>query len=364
MRQHPDIGGSYTAQNLFRQVLETYFIDLKIPKFNLPSEADFTINGPTNPFLTFHRSSSSEFFSFIPEQIKEKTLGVIAHQCFLAHFSYAYQLSRHLNVPLYLVPHGTTDPYVFSYRKIRKKIWLELIGKPATNHAKKIIFSTKAEMNKSLFHDAKIKGAICPWSVKAPHINRSECRRYLRQKFSLGDNEKILLYFGRIEKMKRPLETLLSFLKVKPQGWKLLLVGPHEDERLKKEIQIHANSSDIIIHPSVFGEDKWKFIGGSDLYILLSHRENFGFTVVEAASFGLPVYISTGVDIHPFFKAEKKRLVFDIRKSTDIDQVMMSLEKLDDNNLQYLGDFCRKVVIENFTFDKFANTIKRILLDG
>ena len=127
----------------------------------------------------------------------EKTSGVIVHGAFLAHLSYAYQLSRHLKVPLYLVPHGTTDPYVFSYGKLKKRIWLEMIGKPATHQAKKILFSTSLERDKSILPFAKNKGNICPFSVETPEdIDRVLCQRWLRQKLGLSDEEKILLYFG------------------------------------------------------------------------------------------------------------------------------------------------------------------------
>lgn len=51
LRQHPDYDGTYTAQSLFRKALNTYFIELQMPGYNIPSEADFTVPGSTNPNL-------------------------------------------------------------------------------------------------------------------------------------------------------------------------------------------------------------------------------------------------------------------------------------------------------------------------
>lgn len=85
-RLHPDHGGTYTAASMFRRAVESYFIDLQMPGYDSPSEADYTVSGSINPFTAMVKSSFPSFFSFIPEKVKEKTSGLIAHGAFLAHF--------------------------------------------------------------------------------------------------------------------------------------------------------------------------------------------------------------------------------------------------------------------------------------
>lgn len=363
LRQHPDNGGTYTAQSLFRKVINSYFIDIEIPNFDSKSEADFTIPGSINPFTSFLKSANPDFFSFIPESVQSSTKGIIIHSAFLSHFSYGYQLSRHLSVPLYLVPHGFSDPYAFSYNRLKKKIWLELIGKVASQYASKIIYSSEAEKNKSILPTSQTKGYICNWAFEnPPSIDRDTCKKFLREKLGLSDKDKILLFFSRIDKMKRPLETVRSFIKMQPKGWKFLVMGPFQDKGLQDELEsLQKNNDNIFLHPPVFGKDKWKFIAGSDAYVLLSHRENFGFTVVEAASLGLPVYISKGVDIYPYFNFENQKIVFDISNSDDIDEVMMSLHSLTNEEISKLGDLCQNTVMNNFGFGKFSETLNNIL---
>jgi glycosyltransferase involved in cell wall biosynthesis len=153
-----------------------------------------------------------------------------------------------------------------------------------------------------------------------------------------------------------------SFIKVQPKGWKFLVMGPFEDKVLQDELEsLQKSNKKIFLHPPVFGKDKWQFIAGSDAYILLSHRENFGFTVVEAASLGLPVYISKGVDIYPYFNFEEKETVFDISDSDDIDKVMMSLNNLTNEEISKLGYLSQNAVIDNFGFRKFSETLNNIL---
>ncbi len=364
LRQHPDYGGSYTAQALFRRALNSYFIDLSLPHCPSPSEADYTIPGSVNPFFAFLKSRSVGFFDFIPHEVKNQTVGIIAHSAFLSQFSYAFQLSRHLGVPLYLVPHGTTDPYVFSYSKIKKRIWLNAVGKPAVAHARNIIFSTEAEQRKSVFPFSHVKGAICPFSVDPPQINRTDCRRFLRQKFGLGEDDRIAIYFSKIDKFKRPLETIRAFLNIRPKGWKLLVIGYSEDDDLREEVGSYSTDPDILIHPPVFGEEKWQYLAGADLFVLFSHRENFGFSVVEAACLGIPVYISKGVDIYPFFGNEQQKMVFDIKSQQDIERAFKRLSQTPSEILDTLGIYCRSTVLESFTFDKFSDNLMKILLPG
>ena len=135
MRHHPDFGGTYTAQVLFSRVVDCYFIDLQIPGYPVNSEADHTVAGSANFLYAYFKASSKKFFDFIPDHVKDKTQGVIIHGLFLAHFSYGLQLSRQLDVPLYIVPHGASHPYVFSkysnslFKFIAKYLFLYSIGK-------------------------------------------------------------------------------------------------------------------------------------------------------------------------------------------------------------------------------------------
>ena len=362
LRQHPDYGGTYTAQSLFRRTLNSYFIDLKIPSYDNPSEAQYTVPLSTNPLLGYLKSTNRDFFSFIPNEIKNNTVGIIAHSTFLAQFSYAFNLSRYLNQPLYLVPHGATDPYVFSYGKTKKRIWLETIGNAAAKRAKKIIFSTEAEQNKSVFQFSDSKGVICPFAVEAPqNIDKSYSKTFLRQHLGLSDSDKILLYFSKLDNFKRPIETIESFLKIKPKNWKLLIVGYYQDLSLKAKIDTYAKNPNIVIHPPVFGQDKWNFLAGSDMFVLFSHRENFGFSVAEAASVGTPVLISRGVDIHPYFESLYNQLIFDIKSEEDIDRAIYSLESFDEYTIRSLGEICRDIVLENFSFENFSHCLKKKL---
>ncbi|MFN7414958.1 MAG: glycosyltransferase [Dolichospermum sp.] len=366
MRQHPDFGGTYTAQVLFSRAIECYFIDLQIPGFDSPSEANYTIKGSINPFLAYIKASSFSFFNFIPDEVKQQVKGVIIHGSFLSHFSYGLQLSKHLQIPLYLVPHGTADPYVFSYGRIKKLLWLNILGNYAARYAEKIIFTAKAELEKSLFSFSKSKGVICPLSVEVPkdldHNRKIDNRKLVREELGFSETDKILLYFSKIDKFKRPLETIQAFIKVRPKGWKLLVIGYCHDPNFYQQVKLYSNKDNVLIFPPIYGQEKWKYLLASDLFVLFSHRENFSLAAIESAAVGLPIYISKGVDTYPYFQSNTNlKMVFDIQSPIDIELALKSLSSLSDDELQKMGSHCRNVVLQNFTYENFVKCLHSAL---
>lgn len=362
LRQYPDFGGTYTAQNLFKKVLNCYFIDLQIPNFPNNSEADYTISDGINPFTVYFKSLHSDFFSFIPIHIRQNAVGVIVHSLFLSHFSCAYNCSKQLGLPLYIVPHGASDPYVFTYGKFKKKLWLNTIGNLASRHCKKIIFSAEPERKKSVFKESINKGVVCPFAVSIPkNISKSDCRRFIHDKFNLSEDEKVLLYFGKLDPFKRPLETIESFIRVNLKNWKLLVIGYYDNIDYRDQIYSFSSHPGIIIHRPVFGNEKWLFLAGSDLCVLFSHRENFGFSLVEAASVGTPIMISQGVDIFPYFHNPDHNMVFPISKNRDIDDALSCLNNYERDSLDSLGLIHQNIVKENFSFRAFSDSLSKIL---
>lgn len=374
LRMNPDYGGTYTAQKLFTRAIDCYFIDLDIPEYSSLSEADYTVKGSLNPFQAYFRSRSHTFFNFIPNHVKKKAQGVIIHGLFLAHFSYGIQLSKQLNIPLYIVPHGASHPYIFSRQSnsfvklIVKYIFLLSLGSIAFNKAKAIIFTSESELLSSVIAVSSRKGKICPLSVDVPVIcrdnyllNRESIRNSIREKLGFSSQDKVLLYFGRITHFKRILETVQVFDKIKPKGWKLLVIGNSDSKEssLLDELEsIASKNYDLKLLPPLFGDDKWKYVLSSDLFVLFSHRENFGFTVAECSILEIPVYISKNVDIYPSFLSESlPKMVFDISSTHDIEDAILLLENLTHENLIMMGKFCKEKVIHDFNFEKFRSRL-------
>lgn len=109
--------------------------------------------------------------------------------------------------------------------------------------------------------------------------------------------ERTALFLSRFHPIKGLPDLIEAWDRVRPSGWRLLLVGPdeggHRDQiaHLVSERQLEATVS---LRDSVGESEKQELLAAADLFVLPSHSENFGIVVAEALAAGRPVLTTTG----------------------------------------------------------------------
>lgn len=110
--------------------------------------------------------------------------------------------------------------------------------------------------------------------------------------------KKRILYLGRIHPIKG-LVNLVKAWKLLHEyfpDWELVIAGPNENNyqnSLEKIAQEHKIER-IFFQQPVYGDTKDALYRSSSLFVLPSMTENFGYSVAEALSYGIPVIASTG----------------------------------------------------------------------
>src|SRR4029077_5769437 len=105
------------------------------------------------------------------------------------------------------------------------------------------------------------------------------------------------LFLGRLS-WKKGLERLLSAFATTTHG--ALVIAGTDDEGLSARLRVLATKLDIagrvaILPRTVLGADKEHLYRNAHLFVLPSFSENFGNTIVEAMSYGIPAIVTSEV---------------------------------------------------------------------
>ncbi len=191
--------------------------------------------------------------------------------------------------PYVVTPRGMLEEWALNQSYFKKLIYYFLIEKYHLKNATCLRATSKMEM--STFKKLGLKNKIIniPNSIKVPKIN-------LKIKFKIKKKKRIL-FLSRIHKKKGISELLNAwkYIHNKYLDWELVICGFDEDGCKDKMIKL-ANDlklKRVVWKDFVIGKDKGNLFRSSDLFVLLSHSENFGLVIAEALSFGLPVITTT-----------------------------------------------------------------------
>lgn len=116
------------------------------------------------------------------------------------------------------------------------------------------------------------------------NFERISCNK-IRKEFSIPENYKVVLFVGRMEDEKRPLELIDIFDTVHQQNRNTFLIiigkGILYKKVQKKIKNLHLEKSVLQI-PQIENDKMWKMYHMSDCFLNLNRHEIFGMSILEA----------------------------------------------------------------------------------
>jgi glycosyltransferase involved in cell wall biosynthesis len=117
-----------------------------------------------------------------------------------------------------------------------------------------------------------------------------------RKENAIGDDDILVLFVGRILRIKNLHSLLIAFAHVRLSNWKLCYVGPLEDPGYARELQHLARelecSDAFVLAEARYGAAKNSAIRDADVCVLPSTYESFGHFAWEGATLGKPVVVT------------------------------------------------------------------------
>ncbi|MDH5765953.1 MAG: glycosyltransferase, partial [Gammaproteobacteria bacterium] len=214
---------------------------------------------------------------------------------------------KNSNTPYFAYTHGMLDPWFKTYypaKHLAKYPYWLLSEYRVLREAKGVIFTCEQEKIKAKksFSPYKAKELVTTIGIYPPAGDKTSQTACFHERYPETEGKKLLLFLGRIHQKKGCDLLIQAFAKAATNHPDLHLVfaGPGDDSLITQLKQL-ASSNNIAERVTwtgmITGDTKWGAFYASDAFILPSHQENFGISVVEAMACSIPVLISNKVDI-------------------------------------------------------------------
>lgn len=284
------------------------------------------------------------------------------HRTLLAVFVYYY--AKKYKVPYVLQSHGSVLPF---YKKNKIKCMFDyIVGNSILNGASKLIALNEIEMQQYIqmgVHKSKIE--MIPNGINIEEFKCLPDRKSFKEKYSIKKEDKIILYLGRIDKIKG-IDLLIeafSKLAVELTNVQLVIAGPNNyySSEIKHNISNLGINRSILFTGPLYGKDKLEAYVSADVYVLPSRYDIFGITILEACACGTPVVVTNGCGLAGFVDGRVGYVV-----EYDSIQLQNSIRKLlvNDNLRMEFANRC-KHEIEDFYWSqiitKFESLYKECL---
>jgi glycosyltransferase involved in cell wall biosynthesis len=204
--------------------------------------------------------------------------------------------------PYYVFPHGMLDPWfkrIFPLKHLKKWLYWPWGEYRVLRDATAVIFTSEEEriQARQSFWLYRCRERVSPLGLEDVQVSPDAKNKFLAAFPSLG-GKRILLFLGRLHP-KKGCDLLVDALSARAD-FSLVLAGP-DQVGWQKELETMANAKGIadrvVFTGMLQGDIKQGAFAAADAFILPSHQENFGMSVVEALAAGVPVLISNCVNI-------------------------------------------------------------------
>ena len=198
------------------------------------------------------------------------------------------------------------------------------------------------------------------WMNPALFFYVSEQEKKLKREelpaIKVGENEQLIIFVGRLDHQKDPLYLIdiLTSLKSKRRGWKMLVIG---DGVLRKQVETSIKDNDlegdVFLLGAVSQDRVAEYLRLSDLLLLSSAYEGMPRCVVEALGCGVPVVTTNAGEVTRLIKQGENGYIVEEKDPDRFSDYIISTL---DNIASFRGRPCLDAV-EAFRADKVLETL-------
>jgi glycosyltransferase involved in cell wall biosynthesis len=283
----------------------------------------------------------------------------------------AWRALHKTSTPYYVYPHGMLDPWFkrqYPLKHLKKWLYWPWGEYRVLRDAAAVLFTCEQEslLARQSFGLYQCREEITGYGIASPPGDAARQRELFLEHYPELKGKQVVLFLGRVHE-KKGCDLLLQAWKeivsqAEPQIH-LVMAGP-ADHAYGSEMKLLAQKLGLgasLTWPGMLtGDLKWGCLRSADAFILPSHQENFGISVVEALACGVPVLISDKVNIWREIENDQAGFVEndDLRGTI---QLLKRWLKLSPDKREIMKTYARQCFEMRFTISKTAQALTSLL---
>jgi len=201
-----------------------------------------------------------------------------------------------LGKPWLCSPHGMLEPWAFAHKRWKKLPYFHLREKPSLRRARVIHATSESEAT-------GLRRWFAPGQIRVLPLGLPEGPRpdyaAARARLGWGDDERVVVFLSRLHEKKGLHVLVAAWAEIAartPSPTRLVIVGDGEADYVEplRRAAAALTGTRVDWAGPQWGEAKWPWLQGADLFCLPTFSENFGFVVPEALWVGTPVVTTPG----------------------------------------------------------------------
>jgi len=271
-------------------------------------------------------------------------------------------------IPYYVFPHGMLDPWfkeAFPLKHLKKWLYWPWAEYRVLRDAAVVIFTSEEErlQARKSFWLYRAREKVSPLGIEAASISPNAKSEFLSHYPQLR-NTRNFLFLGRLHPKKGCDILLDAFARLSSrESSSLILAGPDQigwETDLRKQVERLNLTERVVFTGMLQGAMKQGALASADAFVLPSHQENFGISVVEALATGVPVLISNRVNIWREIDADRAGYI----ESDDLEGTTRLLERWIDTSpveRETIRKNARRCFEQRFEIDHAVDSLLQIL---
>lgn len=271
--------------------------------------------------------------------------------------------ARRCGIPIVTQPHGTLPVIVNSF--FFKRIYDRLLGHKELEGISALIALQNAERCQALalgIPDELIE--IIPNGIDPKECEALPGEGDFRRRFGLDLEKPLLLFLGRISKIKGTDMLVEAFSRIKSINAQLVIAGPDDGQlnEVQESVKRMSLEKKVFLPGLLHGSDVLAALRDADIFLLPSRSDAFPFAVIEACLMSTPMVVTDQCEIAELLENRVAEVV-----PFDPDAFALAIDRLlcDEERLRRYRANCKDLLKNSFSIsavvDQLDAVYKRVI---